>query len=90
MDDFQPRSGRFSIPATRGEGQRRQYRNFETDKKVLRLLVALNRILGKTVVVITHNAAIAQVVDRVIHLRSGEISELVENATPVAPEEVVW
>jgi putative ABC transport system ATP-binding protein len=64
--------------------------DFETGKKVLRLLVDLNRELGKTVVVITHNAALAQVADRVIHLRSGEISELAENATPIAPEEVVW
>jgi len=64
--------------------------DFETGKKVLRLLVDLNRDLGKTVVVITHNAALAQVADRVIHLRSGEISELVENAEPIAPEQVVW
>lgn len=64
--------------------------DFETGKRVLRLLVDLNRDLGKTVVVITHNAALAGVADRIIHLRSGEISEVVENPTPVAPEEVVW
>jgi putative ABC transport system ATP-binding protein len=57
---------------------------------VLRLLVDLNRQLGKTVIVITHNAALAQVADRVVHLRSGEISELTENPHPIAPEEVVW
>lgn len=64
--------------------------DFETGKRVLRLLVDLNRQLGKTVVVITHNAALAEVADRVIHLRSGEISEVTENPHPVAPEEVVW
>lgn len=64
--------------------------DFATGKLVLRLLVDLNRDLGKTVVVITHNAALAHVADRVIHLRSGEISDVVENATPVAPEDVVW
>jgi putative ABC transport system ATP-binding protein len=64
--------------------------DFETGKKVLRLLVDLNQDLKKTVIVITHNAALAQVADRVIHLRSGEITEVEENSTPIAPEEVVW
>jgi putative ABC transport system ATP-binding protein len=64
--------------------------DFETGKRVLRLLVDLNRQLGKTVVVITHNAALAAVADRIVHLRSGEISEMKENANPIAPEEVVW
>jgi hypothetical protein len=30
------------------------------------------------------------VADRVVHLRSGEISELTENPNPIAPEDVVW
>ncbi|MBW3599350.1 MAG: ABC transporter ATP-binding protein [Planctomycetes bacterium] len=64
--------------------------DFKTGKRVLRLLVDLNRQLGKTVVVITHNAALAEVADRVVHLRSGEISSMEENQNPVAPEEVVW
>jgi putative ABC transport system ATP-binding protein len=64
--------------------------DFETGKKVLRLLVDLNRKLGKTVVVITHNASLAHVADRVIHLRSGEITEESVNEQPLAPEEVVW
>lgn len=64
--------------------------DFETGKKVLRVLLDLNRQLGKTVIVITHNSALAQVADRVIHLRSGEISGVEQNATPIAPEEVVW
>jgi putative ABC transport system ATP-binding protein len=64
--------------------------DFRTGKKVLRLLVDLNHDLGKTVVVITHNAALAQVADRVVHLRSGEISDTTENASPIAPEDVVW
>ena len=59
-------------------------------KRVLRLLVDLNRDLEKTVVVITHNAALSQVADRVIHLRSGEVTDVEENASPIAPEDVVW
>lgn len=64
--------------------------DFETGKRVLRLLVDLNQELQKTVIVITHNAALAQVADRIIHLRSGEITQVEQNATPIAPEDVVW
>ncbi len=64
--------------------------DFRTGKKVLRLLVDLNRKWEKTVVVITHNGAIAGVADRVVHLRSGEVTDIVENETPIAPEEVIW
>lgn len=64
--------------------------DYETGKRVLRLLVDLNRQLGKTVVIITHNAPLAQVGHRVVHLRSGEVRQLEEVAAPVAPEEVVW
>ena len=64
--------------------------DFQTGKRVLRLLVDLNQHWNTTVVIITHNGAIAGVADRVIHLRSGEITEVVENESPIAPEEVVW
>ena len=46
--------------------------------------------LGKTIIVITHNSALAQVADRVANLRSGEISDDQMNAQPTPPEEVVW
>lgn len=49
--------------------------DYDTGKRVLRLLVDACRKLGKTVVIITHNAAIAQIADHVIRLRSGEIVE---------------
>ena len=64
--------------------------DFQTGKLVLRQLVDLNRNLGKTIIVITHNASLAQVADRVVHLRSGELTEINVNAHPIAPEEVVW
>ncbi|MEX2185394.1 MAG: ABC transporter ATP-binding protein [Pirellulales bacterium] len=64
--------------------------DFETGKRVLRLLVDVNNNLGKTVLIITHNTAIAPIAHRVLHLRSGEIVEVEVNATRAAPEEVVW
>ncbi len=64
--------------------------DFETGKKVLRLLRDVQQKLGKTVLVITHNGAIAEMAERVIRLRSGEIVELHDNPHPKPPEEIVW
>jgi putative ABC transport system ATP-binding protein len=64
--------------------------DFETGKRVLRLLVEVREKLSKTVLIITHNSAIAQIADRVIRLRSGEVVETTVNRQPVPPEEVVW
>ena len=64
--------------------------DFDTGKKVLRLLVDLKNQLGKTILVITHNGAIADAADRVIRLRSGQIVESHINQQPVPPEEIVW
>lgn len=64
--------------------------DFDTGKQVLRTLVDLRNELGKTVVIITHNSAIAPIADRVVRLRSGSIVEVHENPTPKQPEEIVW
>jgi putative ABC transport system ATP-binding protein len=64
--------------------------DFETGKRVLRLLVDLKKQIRKTVLVITHNAAIAEAADRVIRLRSGEIHDITVNANPKPPEEIAW
>ena len=64
--------------------------DYETGKLILRLLVDLKERLGKTILVITHNSALAPVADRVIKLRSGEIHEMHENARPIPPEDVTW
>jgi putative ABC transport system ATP-binding protein len=64
--------------------------DFVTGKRVLGLLVELKRSLGKTIVLITHNGAIAPAGDRVVRLRSGQIVGVHANATPVPPEEITW
>ena len=64
--------------------------DFETGKKVLQLLVDLKNQLDKTIMVITHNAALAEAADRVVRLRSGQIVEIHDNPTPKPPEEIVW
>ena len=64
--------------------------DFETGKLVLEALAHVNRELGTTTAVITHNAAIAAMADRVIRLRSGQIVEVRRNETRVSPAELQW
>ncbi|RMF95539.1 MAG: ATP-binding cassette domain-containing protein, partial [Planctomycetota bacterium] len=64
--------------------------DFETGKRVLRLLADVQANLGKTIVLITHNTAIAQMADRVARLRSGRVIEIRENERKVPPEEIQW
>ncbi len=55
--------------------------DFETGKRVLEVLARINRELGTTTAVITHNASIAGMADRVIRMRSGRIVDIARNAT---------
>ncbi len=64
--------------------------DFQTGKRVLRLLVDVRDHLQKTVLIITHNIAIAQAANRIVRLRSGEIVDVTVNAIPVPPEEITW
>jgi len=64
--------------------------DIETSKQVLGLLKNLNRELRKTVVLITHNSAIAGIGDRVARLRDGRISHVEEIPNPTPVEEVEW
>jgi putative ABC transport system ATP-binding protein len=64
--------------------------DYETGKLVLDVLAKVNRELGTTVVVITHNAAIAGMADRVLRMRSGEIVEERRNAVRLTAEDVEW
>ena len=57
---------------------------------VLQAIERINRELGTTTVVITHNAAIAGMADRVIHLSDGEISNIEINETRISPDKIHW
>ena len=61
-----------------------------TSRQVLSLLADLNDNYGKTVIVITHNAAIAGVGKRVAHMRDGTVVGLETNANRIPVAEVVW
>jgi putative ABC transport system ATP-binding protein len=61
-----------------------------TGKLVLEVLEKVNRELGTLTAVITHNAAIAAMADRVVRLSSGEVVEVRRNAVRAEPAEIVW
>ncbi len=62
----------------------------ETGRSVLRVMRDLNRRQGTTVVLVTHNTAIAPIADRVVRLHSGTIKETVVNPRPAPVEELEW
>jgi putative ABC transport system ATP-binding protein len=64
--------------------------DFQTGKLVLEVLEQVNRELGTTIAIITHNAGIAAMADRVITMRSGEIIRIQCNETKMTPEDLEW
>jgi len=64
--------------------------DFETGKKIYKLLRSLNASRNKTVLVVTHNSAIGDIADRVIKLRDGRIMEIIKNEKPLDPDNLKW
>jgi putative ABC transport system ATP-binding protein len=64
--------------------------DYQTGKLVLEVIARINREIGTTAVVITHNAAIAGMADRVIYLGDGRIQRIETNAHKLAPAELSW
>jgi putative ABC transport system ATP-binding protein len=61
-----------------------------TGKVVLEAIAKVNRELGTTVAIITHNAAIGQMADRVITMQDGRIVKETRNAVKATPAEISW
>lgn len=64
--------------------------DYETGKVVLKVIADVNRDLGTTAVVITHNAVIASMAHRVIRLADGLIHSVVANADRIEVDELRW
>jgi putative ABC transport system ATP-binding protein len=64
--------------------------DYSTGKLVLEALAQVNRELGTTTAVITHNAGIAAMADRVVTMRSGEIVGIKRNEQKLSPAELEW
>ncbi|KQV60174.1 ABC transporter [Pelomonas sp. Root1217] len=64
--------------------------DYQTGKLVLEVIARVNRDIGTTAIVITHNAAIAAMADRVIYLGDGRIQRIETNARRLSPSELSW
>lgn len=64
--------------------------DYETGKQVLKLLQDVSHKRNQTVLIITHNAAIAPMADRVIRINDAKVREITENQTPVSIDEIEW
>ena len=64
--------------------------DYNTGKAILKLLQDMCRERGMTVIVITHNSAIAPMADRVIKIKNGKVSEVTVNENPVSVETIEW
>lgn len=64
--------------------------DYNTGKLILKLLQDTCKNHGMTVVLVTHNSAIAPMADKVIRLRNGRVSEITENAKPTPVEQIEW
>jgi putative ABC transport system ATP-binding protein len=64
--------------------------DFQTGKRVLEVLNEVNQEFGTTVAIITHNAGIAEMADRVLLMRSGEIVQIQENECKKNPAQLEW
>ena len=64
--------------------------DLETSRHLLGMLLDLNRKLRKTVVLVTHNNAIAGIGDRVAHIRDGGVYSIEINEEPTPVEQVSW
>lgn len=64
--------------------------DYKTGKAILALLYDLCRQSGKTVIVVTHNGALAPTADLLIRMKSGKIESFTENPNPVPVQELEW
>ena len=64
--------------------------DYNTGKSILKLLQDTCRKKGMTVILITHNQAIAPMADRVIKIKNGKVAEIVENKNPVSVDTIEW
>lgn len=64
--------------------------DYQTSRSILQLLQQVNKKFGTTILMITHNAAISAMANRVFRLRSGEIVEEIVNQTIVPAERIEW
>ena len=64
--------------------------DYNTSKEILKLIETVNQKYGNTVIMVTHNAAIQYMADKIIQLRDGKIRSITQNPLKVRAEELEW
>ena len=64
--------------------------DIETGKHILKLLYDTSKLYNKTVIIVTHNQAIAEIADRVITVRNGKVDKNMHQPKPKSIDEVHW
>ena len=64
--------------------------DYKTGKQILKLLQDMSRIEKMTVIIITHNGAIAPMADKVIKFKNGTAEDMIINENPTPIEEIEW
>ena len=64
--------------------------DYHTGKQILKILQDMARKEGKTVIIVTHNAAIAPIANRVIQMHDGKIKQIDNNSQPEDIDRIEW
>lgn len=64
--------------------------DYVTGKNILRLLYDMCKTESKTVIIVTHNAAIREMADKVIYVKNGVVTKTEHNSSPRSIEEIEW
>ncbi len=64
--------------------------DYQTGKQVLQILQDMCRVKGATVIIVTHNAAIAPIADRVIRMHDGGVKSIEQNPAPQKIADIEW
>lgn len=64
--------------------------DYNTGKSILKLLQDMCRTKGMTVIIITHNSALAPMADRLIKIKNGRVSSMVTNDNPQSIDSIEW
>lgn len=64
--------------------------DYNTGKMILKLLQDTCRIDGMTVILVTHNSAIAPMADRIIRIKNSKVAEIITNDHPTPVEDIEW
>lgn len=64
--------------------------DYNTSKEILKLIQDVNRTFGNTVIIVTHNYAVAKMADQVIKIRDGQVQSCSFNEEKISADELEW